>query len=313
MLDADLATTASVMARHAALWDAQEFDKAERLARAGVGRFPADRNVRTALAHALLMQGRYREGFRENELREHRLKAPPHQLTQPEWDGPLAGRSILVWGEQGIGDELMMFRYIRTLRELGAARITVTCWPQSIRAFQQIGADLVVGRFGSVEVPKHDCWISALSIPYRLGLDLRDISGAPYLSAEPRQGGGIGLVERGRPENPRDAERSLPHGLLQEAVPQGRLLQPEGDVYDALCRLAGLDLLITVDTAWAHMAGALGVPCWVLLPFRQLDWRWGRKGATTPWYDSLRLIRQQQPSDWTGPIEEVRERLRGLS
>lgn len=267
--------------------------------------YPADEFLRSSLAHALLVQGRYLEGFRENESRVQRLKAPPWQLPYAEWEGPLAGRSILIWGEQGIGDEFMMVRYVRTLRELGAARITLTCWPQSIRAFDQVGADLVVSRFGAVEVPRHDCWISALSLPYRLGLRFEDISGAPYLAVAPSGRGGIGLVERGRPDNPRDGERSIPEGLLQQAIPQGHLMSPEGDVHDALSRLAGLDLLITVDTAWAHMAGALGVPCWVLLPFRHLDWRWGRRRADTPWYDSLTLFRQPRPGDWNAAISEV--------
>lgn len=303
--EGDLAALTSIGRRFNELWNCQDFEAAERLARRGLTR-SSDRGLRLALAFSLLIQGRYRDGFREHEGREHRFKSPAQQLPYGEWDGSLAGRSILIWGEQGIGDELMMLRYVRTLRDLGAARISVACWPQSIRAFEQTGADLVVGRFGSVELPKHDCWISALSIPYRLGLGIEDISGAPYLDAGPRGGGGIGLVERGRPLNPRDAERSIPHGWLQETIPNGRLMEADGDIYDAMRRLAGLDLLITVDTAWAHMAGALGVPCWVLLPFRQLDWRWGRSGERTPWYDSIRLFRQPQPAAWDAVMEEVR-------
>lgn len=283
----------------------QRAEDAEQEIRAALMRFPADQELRHQLAHTLLLQGRYREGFREYESRFHRAKCPARQAPYPEWDGPLAGRSILVWGEQGIGDEIMMGRYIRTLRDLGASRITLACWPQAVRAFHQLGADHVVGKLGQVSVDQHDCWISALSLPYRLGLELSDISGQPYLTAEPRQRGGIGLVERGNPGNARDHLRSLPTGLLQEAVPHGRLLEPEGDVYDSLCRLAGLDLLITVDTSWAHMAGALGVPCWVLLPHSGLDWRWMRQSSSTPWYHSLRLFRQRARRDWTGLIHDV--------
>lgn len=252
------------------------------------------------------MQGRYRDGFREFEARFHRQAAPPRKLPYPEWDGPIAGRSILVWGEQGIGDEIQTVRFVRRLKELGASRVTLACWPQSVRAFQDVGADEVISRHGDIAVPKHDCWTLLWSLPYRLGLDLPDITGAPYLTAEPRQRGGIGLVERGRAGNPRDAERSIPEGLLQAAVPQGQLLQPEGDVYDSLCRLAGLDLLITVDTSWAHMAGAMGVPCWVLLPYRELDWRWLRERSDSPWYNSLRLYRQPSPGDWPSVIERVK-------
>lgn len=310
MLEIELPNIAALKARANALWNAQAYEDAERLTRAGLARFPHDQGLRTTLALSLLGQGRYRDGFREYEVRAPREKAPARGLPYPEWNGPIAGRSIVVWGEQGIGDEFMMGRYVRTLRELGASCITLTCWPQSVRAFEQLGADRVISRFGAVELPKHDCWISALSMPYRLGLDLADISGEPYLKAEPKGSGGIGLVDRGRPDNPQDADRSMPDGMLQAACPEGQLLQPEGDTYDSMCRIAGLDLLITVDTSWAHMAGALGVPCWVLLPYRGLDWRWMRGRSDTPWYNSIRLFRQPARGAWGAVIGDIAERLR---
>lgn len=289
------------------LFDDQCAEEAEQVARAGLLRFPNRADLRTTLAFSLLMQGRYREGFREAEGRDGRIKSPLKTLGYPEWDGPISGKSILVCGEQGLGDEIQFARFIKPLRELGAARITLVCWPQLVGAFQDVGADLVVGREGTVSLPKHDCWTMAGSIPHRLGLDLADISGAPYLTAEPRSRGGIGLVERGNPLHGNDAHRSIPRGMLQEAFPRGRLLEPEGDVYDSLCRIAGLDLLITVDTSWAHMAGALGVPCWVLLPYRGLDWRWLRDRSDSPWYSSLRLFRQPEPGDWGSVVQAVRE------
>lgn len=296
--------------RATALLARQEAEEAELLAVEGLKHHADSPRLRMVLAHALLMQGRYREGFREAEVRVHRAEIPARQLRYPEWDGPIAGRSILIWGEQGIGDELMMARFIPILRELGASRITVACNPPCVRVMQDAGADLAVGRFGPVELPKHDCWVAAFSLPYKLGLSLEDISGSPYLSAKPTTRGGIGLVERGNPKNPRDEARSIPSGLLQAAVPQGRLVEPAGDIYDSMCQIAGLDLLITVDTSWAHMAGALGVPCWVLLPRSNLDWRWMRERSDTPWYGSLRLFRQREAGDWRGVIREVAEELR---
>lgn len=288
----------------------QRAEDAERAAREGLQVQPNSLRLRMCLAESLLMQGRYREGFREREVRRDRQRALGMKLPFPEWDGPLAGRSILVWGEQGLGDEIQAARLIPLLREAGASRITVACRPEAVRVFQQLGADLVVGRFGEVQVPKHDCWVTLWSIPYRLGLRLEDVSGEPYLRALPEGRGGIGLVERGSPTNARDPERSLPEGLLQSAVPQGTVLQPAGDAYDSLCRLAALDLLITVDTSWAHMAGALGVPCWVLLPYRNLDWRWMRERSDSPWYRSLRLFRQTAPGEWGPVLAEVSEALR---
>lgn len=298
------ANAAAIAAKE--LVDDQRAEEAEAIAKAGLRMGPGRTDLRTTLATSLLMQGRYREGFREFEGRIPRIRSPLQTLSYPEWDGQLAGKSILVCGEQGLGDEIQFARFIRPLRELGAARITLVCQPPLVRAFQNVGADLVVGREGSVSLPKHDCWTMAGSIPHRLGLDLADITGTPYLAAEPRSRGGIGLVERGSPLHGNDPHRSIPDGLLREAIPHGVPLEPEGDVYDSLCRIAGLDLLITVDTSWAHMAGALGVPCWVLLPYRGLDWRWLRGGADTPWYTSMRLFRQSEPGDWGAVVRAVK-------
>jgi hypothetical protein len=303
-------TIEALHAQLAALMADQRAEEAAIEALAGLMRFPDNLVLRNYLAHALLLQGRYRDGFREFEARAHRRDTPARQASYPEWSGPIAGRSILVWGEQGIGDEIQTVRFVRTLREMGAGRITVTCWAQSVRAFQQVGADLVINRFGRISLPQHDCWVSAWSIPHQIGLRLEDVSGAPYLKAEPRGPGGIGLVERGRPDNPNDALRSIPAGMLQAAIPNGRLIEPEGDVYDSLCRIAALDLLITVDTSWAHMAGALGVPCWLLLPYRGLDWRWMREVDVSPWYSSMRLFRQPKAGDWPSVIREVVSQIR---
>ena len=289
--------------------------EAEALLRAAcAGGHAADTEVRTLLAFALLQQGRYAEGFAEFEHREGRRTAKVRQLPTPEWDGaPLAGRSILVWTEQGIGDEIMLARFIPRLRQAGASRIFLGCLPGNERAFAQLGLDGVFARFrpggGQIAAPRHDCWTLLFSLPHRLGVTRQALSGAPYLQAEPWRRGGIGIVERGNPEHPNDAVRSIPDGLLRRALPAAELLAPQGDLQDSLERVAGLDLLVTVDTSWAHMAGALGVPCWLLLPATRADWRWLPRSARTPWYDSLRLFWQERPGDWRGPIAEVAARL----
>jgi hypothetical protein len=311
-MDLDLAdaTPEAYRARVIALFNEQRAEDAEALLREALRRHPANGDLRSRLPYALLMQGRYRDGFRELEHRDARLGTLAKNFPIPEWDGPIAGRSILLLGEGGLGDEIQLARYLARLRDLGARRIYVACLRENIRIFRQLGADEAVDRnVACLDIRDSDCWLRMLSLPYRLGLDLKDISGAPYLSAKPLPQGGIGLVEQGNPKNPRDQVRSLPAGLLQSSVPDGRLLEPAGDVYDSLCRIAGLELLITVDTSWAHMAGALGAPCWVLLPFSELDWRWLRGRSDSPWYDSLRLFRQPAPGDWASVIAQVRAAL----
>lgn len=291
----------------------QRAEEAESVVREGLRRYPGHEGIQSWLAQALLMQGRWRDGFREFEARTSRRDVVARRLSTPEWEGPIAGRSILVWGEQGIGDEIQTIRFVRELRALGASQIFVACSAPNVRAFEQLDVDGVADRGGKTfSVPRHDYWVKAWSIPYRLGLDVADISGRPYLHAEATRTGGVGLVERGNPKNPRDVDRSIPAGLLQRAAPQGELLEPVGDTYDSLRRLAGLDLLITVDTSWAHMAGALGVPCWLLLPFRHVDWRWLRNRPDTPWYDSVRLFRQPSAGDWNTVLGEVRAALAGF-
>lgn len=262
------------------------------------------------LGVALLMQGRLREGFGELEGRPSRQRLLK-RMSHPEWDGQVAGRAVIVWGEQGLGDEIQGARFLPLLRDLGPRHVTFACRKENVRAFERIGVDVVVDRDAkTISIPKDTCWIALWSLPHRLGLRAEDISGAPYLKAEPAGPGGIGLVERGNPQHPHDDLRSIPHGELQRVVPKGRLMATEGDVHDSLRQVAALDLLITVDTAWAHMAGALGIPCWLLLPHRGLDWRWLREGAGTRWYDSLRIYRQSPAGGWGEVLGRVAADLR---
>jgi hypothetical protein len=280
----------------------------ETLLREELARRPQDPEVWLCLAPFLLVQGKYREGFQAMEARGERRLNPLQRLPYPEWEGaPLAGRSILVVGEQGLGDEIQFSRFIPNLRRLGASSITLAVRAPNVRALEQIGADRVLARDqGPVEVPRHDCWVLLASLPHRLGVTLDTLLGSPYIRAEAVRRGGIAIVERGDPGHPNDARRSLPTGLLQEAFPRAELMVPRGDVLDSLKRLSGLDLLITVDTSWAHMAGALGVPCWVILHHSRTDWRWMRERETSPWYNSLRLYRQDRVGEWSDVVQRVR-------
>jgi len=281
----------------------QRAEEAEAHLRAALALAPQSHGVRLLLAEALLMQGRWEEGWAFNEHRPGRLNSPIRGLPYPEWRGePLAGRSLLVWGEQALGDEIQMARFVPGLKERGAGRVTLGCHPFNLRLFQQLGADLTISRGadGDISVPRHDLWVMLGSLPHRLCVTPQNLSGAPYLKAPtpaPRSGG-VGLVERGNPKNPRDAERSLPPGLLAQAFPNAAPLVPSGDMLESAKALAALDLLISVDTSWAHLAGALGVPCRILLPHRRLDWRWLRERTDTPWYDSVRLFRRGAQERW---------------
>lgn len=289
---------------------AQERDaEGEAVLRAAIAAEPTNPDLWPHLAALLLVQGKYREGFRAFEMRGERRLGPLRGLSYPEWEGaPLAGRSILVSGEQGIGDEVMFARFVPALRELGASRISAAVRSANVRLFESLGVDAVFARdAGAVAIPGHDCWAMIGSLPHRLGVTPADLSGAPYLqgAVAPRDGSGIGIIERGDPTHSNDANRSVPEGLLRAALPDARPLEASGDTIDSLEQLAGLELLITVDTSWAHLAGALDVPCWLLIPFGRSDWRWMRQRADSPWYRSVRLFRQPAPGDWSAVVRDV--------
>jgi ADP-heptose:LPS heptosyltransferase len=114
---------------------------------------------------------------------------------------------------------------------------------------------------------------------------------------------------KGSPTHSNDRNRSLPPKAAAQLASLGRSLAPEdtgaGDFRDTAGIVAGLDLVISVDTAVVHLAGAMGKPVWVLLPSVETDWRWGRSGRDSPWYPSARLYRQAKPGDWAPVLRKV--------
>lgn len=280
---------------------------------------PADARLRTNLGHLLLALGRYAEGW---AFYESRKGLPGHGSDPPpisgEWQGePLAGKRLLIWPEQGFGDQIQFARFARPLAEAGA-EVTLVTPPELMALFQGLGVTLVE-RTATMTLLAPDHWTLAMSIPYRLGITLQTLSGAPYLTApadriakwrDRAPAGGVGVAWRGRASHPYDRLRSLPRDELSGLVrAAGRrpvdLTEPVGDFADLAAVIAGLDLVITVDTAVAHLAGALGKPCWVLLRWAQPDWRWLQGRADSPWYDSVRLFRQTPQGGWPAVLAEV--------
>jgi len=331
-------------------------DESEQCFRRAIALRPGYPLARQNLGYLLLAQGRFDEGWLLHEARYDRglpdAATIPPAVAYPQWRGePLAGKSVLVWPEQGYGDEIQFCRFLPALKARGAGPITLACkGPLQPLLATLAGADHVVAmEAGAQALPVHDFWTLPMSfplncpepgsggtIPYLHALPERMARWAPKL---PARGFRVGLAWRGNARNPNDADRSLPalsvlaplwsvpgtvfvslqKGLGEEEAarsPPGQPLEPMGsemaDFADTAAIVAQLDLVICVDTALAHVTGALGKPCWVLLPAYQTDWRWLKERGDTPWYPSLRLFRQRRRGCWPPVVEEVRTALQAL-
>lgn len=251
------------------------------------------------------------------------LRSVP-SIPLPLWRGePMAGRALLVVGEEGFGDMIQMARFLPGLARTGA-RVTVVVPPQLQRLFGSIdGVTVAIDAS-----PAHfDAWIPMMALPAVMPDAFADgIPKPPYL-APPDQGPElasphqftVGLAWAGRANHPFDRQRSLARDALSPllAVPGVRFvsLDPEGamapliavplaDFADTAFVMSRLDLVISVDTASAHLGGALGVPTWVLVADMP-EWRWGAAAAGSPWYPDARLYRCGSPTAWPAIIAEV--------
>lgn len=292
--------------------------EAEAAFRRALALAPNDPKTRHALGTVLLSQGRYREGW---PLYDARHQIPelglfkPH-LSFPEWQGEsLKGKHLLIFHEQGFGDQIMFSRFAPLLADWGA-EVTLFCNPLLKRLFEPLGVR-VLGASGILEFPDPDFWVMSSSIVGRAQLQPSDITGSPYLSAQPQRIGGarIGIVGRGNPRHANDINRSLPDDLTRRllSLPGATSLHLEdltvSDWADTAQIVASLDLIVSVDTAVAHLAGALGKAVWLLIPSLMTDWRWGSEDEETHWYRSARLIRQRSGEDWASVIDRVEKRL----
>ncbi len=294
----------------------RQFAAAEPLYRRAHALEPENHNTVFHLGLTLLGMGRDEEGWACYDHRQARLSRLSDDFGIPEWRGePLAGKRLFVYREQGFGDQIMMARFLPLL---DAAEITYMGPPALERLFAALPVTYLEARSEDTIVPRQDYWILPGSLPGRLGLTARTAPNAPYLSGQARDAGGrIGVVWRGEPKNPNDIHRSLPpdRAAWLLALPGAISLDPAdtgaADLQATADIISGLDLVITVDTATAHLAGALGRPVWVMLARHAIDWQWPRE-ATSPWYPSARLFIQPEPRDWASLVDEVVREARAL-
>ena len=308
--------------------------------------------ARFNLSYIQLRQGRFEEGWQSLEARD--WYAPLQRLLQmPRWQGePLAGKSLLICFEAGLGDVIQFCRYAEVLKEQGAGNIALLCHPPLKSLLATLpGVDSILSFDEPLPSSGWDFWTPLLSIPHFCNTRLDSIPARiPYLRADsdrikkwqpllPKSGFKVGLVWRGSVHFENDADRSLPSLALlsplwavkniafvslqkgageNEMPPDGlpliRIGTKLSDLADTAAVVACLDLVISVDTAVAHLAGAMGKPCWVLLPDYKTDWRWLKERADSPWYpDVMRLFRQPETGKWAPVISELTSALKKLT
>lgn len=299
-------------------------------------------------ALSLLISGDLQRGFAEYEMRSQIRNiyyTRPDAFTQPLWDGSdLEGRRILLHAEVGFGDTIQFIRYAALVKQRGG--YTILACPKSLcRLFTTVpGVDHLIE--AGTDLPAFDVHSPVLSLPHWFGTTLNTIPApisylAPPIAAEILEIPfathlTIGIVwasgSRERSGIPDQRDCLLSQFIQLLSISGTRLCSLQvgqsaseldafrgedrvqdlsnqiRDFADTAALIAQLDLVISIDTAVAHLAGALGKPVWVLLPFAP-DWRWLLEREDSPWYPSMRLFRQTQPGDWNGVFDRVSAQL----
>jgi tetratricopeptide (TPR) repeat protein len=299
------------------------------------------------LSLALLEDGQFREGFREYEWRLaiDELGKGRHPLRGPVWDGKSpGGKALLVHTEQGLGDALQFARYATLLAAQGA-RVLIQCTLPLRNLLATVPG--VAAAFGPGEpLPHYDAHIALLSLPRIFGTDAASIpASVPYLTVPAEQRAAVraslasnapalrvGIAWAGSKAHANDRNRSLPLAMLAPLfeIPgihwhslqlgaddeiartptASRMVRLPSDTAldDTAALISEIDLVVSVDTSIAHLAGALARPLWVMLPFAP-DWRWRLGSDRSPWYPTARLFRQTAPRAWPEVVARIREAL----
>ena len=294
------------------------------------------------LGHLHLLMGRYEEGWKEYAWRRQvaEFNHAQRPYAQPVWDGGNPdGKTLFFYPEQGLGDLFQFVRYLPLVAAEGG-RILLETPTQMARLLQGFDSAHTLIPSGA-PLADFDCHASLLDLPGIMGTNLETIP-APvnYITSDPeltsawaerlgpREDFRVGMVWGGNPEHTNDAKRSIDPGLLKPLIQipgvsiyslqvsrDGEAkavfgdaitdLAPElKDFAETAAVIRNMDLVVSVDTAVAHLAGALGHQVWTLLPFMP-DWRWLFDRDDSPWYPSMRLFRQKTAGDWPGVIKRL--------
>jgi len=299
------------------------------------------------LSLVLLLTGDLKNGFREYEWRWEKrdFSSRIRDFAQPMWDGsPLDGRRLLLHAEQGNGDSIQFIRYLKEI-DRGSGRIILECPNSLVRLFSTIpDIDTIIG--SGERIPGFDVHAPLMSLPYLFDTELETIpADIPYIEVDSGESLvneldntklNVGIVWAGSSAHKKNRSRSVElscftglagvenvqlYGLqIGERRDDLSCLPDKGSIVDLADEIDdyldtaqiinSLDLVISVDTSVAHLAGAIGKPVWVLLQADN-DWRWLLDRKDSPWYPTMRLFRKRKNNDWTDVFEDVKGLLKG--
>jgi hypothetical protein len=277
-----------------------------------------------------LQQGNLLEG--ESLLFRGRIEKvfgnPPPRVPTPMWDGVSKG-TVLLNLEGGLGDQIHGARYAKYIADRGC-EVIIACSGEIATLFRGIKGVVAVVQHDAVYGVVHDFWTPSMSTVMPLGLEYSDIDGSAYINkpeVKQHQGLRIGLRWQGNPAFEHEQHRIFPPNLMFDALkgldaefislqrdkgaefcPSWVKQVPLGTWEDTKAAIASCDLVVSSCTSVAHLSGAMGVPTWIMTPILPY-YLWAKEGDTTPWYDSVRLFRQEEFGDWSEAFKKLKLKL----
>ncbi len=322
-----------------------DLDEAWRLAQILEKERPEDNRAAFNRGWHMLRRGDLKKGMEltERGRGENVFGSPPLKTDKPRWSGqPLAGKTLVLRGEGGFGDEVVGVRFAQSFAKLGA-KVIATASPGIVQALKRAKgvSDVVPHDAAHAGQVQHDYWMPAMSSPLYLGMSYEDLPNGPYLSADPAfvekwrkiissSKLKVGVRWSGNPKFEHEQQRRFPPEPLFELakLPGVQLysLQRDHDLRDlppeivdlqhslsswedTAAALECLDLVITSCTSIAHMSAAMGKETWIIVPVLPY-YLWAMPGETSPWYTSVRLFRQEAYGTWDAPLGAVAQALK---
>ena len=310
---------------------------------------PHNATAQFNLAVAYLLQGDYARGWPQYETRwsyEHLAGTEP-EFSQPRWRGEdIRGRTLLVVGEQGHGDNIQFVRFLYNLHVMGA-RLKLQVTAGLIPLLKSSEIIDWVGTYGD-DAGEFDAWVPIMSIPGVLGITLENMPRpVQYLNARsdlvtawlarlgPKRRLRVGFAWSGRRDNWLNRYKGVPFDLIldriqahpeyewinlqidadpseEDQLAQAGVTRFPGAVsgfHDTAALISCLDVVVGVDTAVTHLAAALGRPTWLMLNRYATDWRWLLKREDSPWYSTVRIFRQPEYGAWPPVLDRITQYL----